>query len=288
MNFFSKLMLFGCLISPFLLRSLEVSEDEYYIYTRRGWSDIADSRQLDLMRYFNAKLQSQLVDKDISTNWTANTEKVFLGSHTQFTAIIDDLRSRANSTALEQSISFSDLIPTGFIVGFGVKGSGSYVVGMGGSILLTLTVVPVQVERFDKSTGKLDIYYLVSWAIGGIGQVGAGLGEGANMTFQGAIGIVWGDLPNASALTGPGIGFSASLASIYGLGLKAAFVYNTTTQHHNLVTLATYEAGVGQGTSIDASGFYFMNIAEVVKYLFHQTPFVSMGKEMINEINLGS
>lgn len=287
MKLFYPFMLMSLFLS-LSLHSLEIKEDAYYIYTTRDFDEMVGERQRSLVHYFNIFLKDKLSDTKIPTHWTADIEKTFLGDQTRFLDIIDDVRKRAKSCAFEQSIRPEDLIPTGFFLGFGISGSGDFVVGMGGSLLITLIVVPIEVEEFNKLTGETKTYYEASWAIGGIGQGGVGVGGGGKVALHGAVGLIWGDMPNASALTGPAIGLSVSFGHIQGLGVKAAFALNTTTRHFNLIAMATYDVGAQAGTEVQGAAFYFMNLQEVLKIISNQVNFTGIGKQLIDAAALTS
>lgn len=276
------------LFTASFMQALEISEDDFYIYTKREFVDIASERQRELMHYFNLRVQAKLREDNIPTTWSEDAEKKLLGDNTRFLNIINDIKKRANSFALKHSISPVDLIPTGFILGIGIRGSGSYFVGMNGSALLTMIVVPLEVEEFDKLTGETSTYYEVSWNIGGIAQGGIGIGEGLNASFNGAIGIIWGDMPDSSELTGPGLGLSANVGAVQGLGVKAALVLNTTTRRCNLIAMATYAVGVQMTTEVGSEAFYFLNFEESLKFIFNKINFAGFGKEVINAAHLGT
>lgn len=259
-----------CVMSLCALSSIEafeITEDDRYVYTRRTWNEIADDRQRDLMRHFDDKLCNELDQLKIPHSWNEEAEKALIGSQDQFRKIIAETQSQANKYAADKNIKAQDLIPTGFILGFGVGGSGNFVVALGGSALLTFIVVPIEVERFDKVTRLVDKYYEVSWALGGFGQAGVGVGGGGGVVLRGAIGVIWGPLPEASALNGLAIGATANVGAVTGLGFKLAFVFNSTTHKHNLVALATYDMGAELSAGIEGSVFYFTSAKEVMSFM---------------------
>jgi hypothetical protein len=286
-----KLLIFTLLVISYRIESFEIIEDDYFLYTTRTWSEIIGQRQKDLIVHFKMKLQERLKELQTQNHWTPEVGKVLIGNTSQFSDLILEMQSMANSCALKQSVRIEDLIPTGFIIGVGVSGGGNFVVGMGGKALLTLIVVPLEVEKFNKATGEITTHFEVSWSIGGIGQGNMGIGGSGTMAFHGAIGLIWGDMPNASTLTGPAIGMTVAVGQQgQGLGFEAAFVLNTTTQHYNLVSMVTYEAGAVEGISVRASAFYFMNMKEIIKYITAQTGLAGFGNEIINltELKAGS
>lgn len=277
----SALLLFSCSVE-----GMTIKEDDHFIYTMRGWSEIVGERQKDLVNYFNAEMQQRLKTLKTPHQFSEEIQQKFFADPDRFDDIIADIQARAKCCALSQSIGPEDLVPTGFLIGFGVSGSGTYVVGMGGTGLLTLIVVPLQIDRIDKKTGATDTYYEVSWSIGGIGQGDVGMGAGAKIGVHGAIGLVWGDMPEASVLTGPGLGFSANIGYVQGLGVKAAFIFNTTTHHYNLVGMATFETGASTNADISGSLFYFMNFEQMIRYIVDKNHFAQFGKEILSEIQL--
>lgn len=265
---------------------LTIKEDAHYIYTTRGWAEIVGERQKDLIKHFTHFLQNKLTTLQTPHHWSNAVQKTFFSETVNFDDIIADIESQASSSALAQSIGPADLVATGFLIGFGVSGSGTFVVGMGGTGLLTFIVVPLQVERFNKKTGEVDTYYQASWSVGGIAQADIGMGAGAKVGFHGGIGLIWGDMPDASSLTGPAIGFTANIGYVHGLGVQAAFVMNTTTHHYNLVAMATYEVGASSTAAISGSAFYFMDLQQVIHFITDKTNFSQFGQELITQADL--
>ena len=117
-------------------------------------------------------------------------------------------------------------------------------------------VVPVEVEVLNKTTNETTTHYEASWAIGGMGQGNVGAGAGAGISAHGAVGIIWGPLPDAAAFNGWAVGVTGEISHTYGIGFKAAIVYNTTTKLNNLIALATFDMGAEEGGSISGSLFY--------------------------------
>lgn len=270
------------------LSSLEIVEDERYIYTKYGLSEICDDRQRELIHHFTEKVADELNRLDVPTFWSKEAEQILLANQDRFNDIISETKTRADHYAATHHIELKDLIPTGFIIGLGVGGSGNYTVSIGGSALLTLIIVPIQVERLDKITREVKTYFESSWALGGFGQGGMGVGIGESLGARGAIGMIWGPLPEAFALNGVAIGAVAHLSAVEGLGFKIALIFNTSTGGHNLVAMATYDMGLQAGTSIEGSFFYFLTADEILGFMSNHKLKVASGQYIVDADKLTS
>lgn len=268
------------------VNAIQITQDERYVYTKRTWPELADTEQKDLMYYFNQQLNAELASKNIPTKWDQETEQMLLGSMDQYNSIIQQTQNAANTYASENNIQLKDLIPNGFIVGLGVGGSGDFGIGVGGSALMTLIIVPLAVERFDKLTGETDNYYEASWNIGGFGQGGLNVGVGAGVFIRGALGIIWGDLPDATQLNGVALGMTVNVAAVQGLGFKAAILFNNDTKEHNLIAMATYDVGVIATAEIEGSVFYFMSAKEILDYMSLNSVPITYGNVVIDAQNI--
>lgn len=247
--------------------SFEITEDDQYIYTKRGLNELPDHRLRALMNHFYDQLTDQLSDLGVATEWTDESQEILIGNDDRFSKLIEQTQKWGTKYLEDEGITINELIPTGFIVGLGVNGSGELIVGMGGGALLTLIIVPIEVERFDKFTRTVKKYVEASWSIGGLASWGIGAGVGGGVVARGAFGLIWGPLPEADDLTGIGIGVSGSASFIQGVGLKASVLFNTTTHHHNLVTLVTLDLGATAETSIQATMSYFMSAKHIIAFL---------------------
>jgi hypothetical protein len=247
--------------------ALETSEDEQYIYTKQSWNEIVATDQRLLMQYFDEKLTQFLKNWDLPSSWNAHIEELLLGQQDRYDTIMGETNDRSGDFAASNNISLEDLIPTGFIVGFGLNYSEDVVLGIGGSALMTLIVVPLKVQQVDKVTGETSVYYEASWGIGGFAQQGIGAGVGGEISTHGAIGIIWGPLPDATILQGPAVGISADIAKVAGLGFKAALIFNSITNEKNVIALVTYNVGAAVDADVQPSVFYFISAEEVFKSL---------------------
>ena len=251
------------------LQAFEISEDAQYVYTKRGLSELPDDRLRLIMNHFYEQLTDQLNVLGVETDWTDESQEVLIGNQDRFSSLISKTQEWADRLKDDTSINLDEFFPTGFILGLGVNGSGELVVGMGGGALLTLIVVPQEVERFDKLTGEIKKYLEASWSIGGLAQWGVGAGTGGGIVARGAFGLIWGKLPEADDLTGVGVGINGNIALVQGVGIKSAVLFNTTTHKHNLVVLVTLDLGVTAEASIHASMSYFMPAKHIISFLTH-------------------
>jgi hypothetical protein len=220
------------------------------------------------MVHFNQKLCHELNSLKIPTFWSEEAESLLIKNKDKFESIISQTQKTAKSYAADKNIQLGDLIPTGFLIGLGIAGSGNYIAGLGASALLTLIVVPLEVECFDKISRQTNTYYEASWAIGGFGQTGIGVGEGVGVAARGAVGMIWGTLNEAKELNGPAVGITANFSALYGIGIKAALLYNMSTRSDNLIVMATLDVGTSATTSVSASIFYFMTANQLIEYMF--------------------
>lgn len=265
------------------LAAIETWEDEKYIYTKQTWNEIAAQEQRLLMKYFEQKLSNLIEEWGIPSFWNKNIQKIFLGNQDRFSGYLSEAESLSSAYASSCSIGLEDFIPTGFIVGFGMNIDGAVVIGIGGSVLITFIVVPIGIEMVDKITGESTFHYEASWSIGGFAQQGVGLGAGAGVSVHGAIGLIWGPLPDAAALQGPAVGISVNVAKYAGIGFKGAFIFNTITKQDNLIALLTYNIGAGENATVQASAFYFISGKELLKSLNIGVPWVINSVESITE-----
>ncbi len=250
------------------VESLEITEDEHYIYTKKGWPDIAEDAQYQLISYFNQLLYRKMTKYHVPLRWSKEISTYLLGNPTQFKTVLATTTQQAQDYATSHhSIGVQDLIPVGIIMGLGISGNGNHIVGLGGAALITLILVPIEIEQFDKLAKTTTTHYEISWAFGGFGQAGIGIGEGGGVSARGAIGLIWGKLPSAASLNGVAIGTTANLGFIEGLGCKIALVFNSTTQAHNLVAMATFDMGLSVGGTVEGSLFYFMTAEQVLGFL---------------------
>lgn len=177
--------------------SFEITEDDQYIYTKRGLNELPDHRLRALMNHFYDQLTDQLSDLGVATEWTDESQEILIGNDDRFSKLIEQTQKWGTKYLEDEGITINELIPTGFIVGLGVNGSGELIVGMGGGALLTLIIVPIEVERFDKFTRTVKKYVEASWSIGGLASWGIGAGVGGGVVARGAFGLIWGPLPEA-------------------------------------------------------------------------------------------
>lgn len=271
------------------LPAQQVIEDDHHITTTRTWGEFAINNQRLLIRYFDSKLTKNLKKLGIPSFWNDTAKNTLLGCQNRFIAIVSETHTKAKSYAENQNVTFGDLLPTGFLMGLGVTGSESFIAGMGGSALLTLIVVPLEVEVYDKTTEKTTTTYEASWAIGGIGQGGVGAGAGGGIAVRGALGLIWGHLPDASLLQGTALGIGGSISAVSGLGFKAAVLFNTSDQGKNspaqttnLIALATYDMGTQVSVTVEAEVFYFLNQEQIMKFLSYTPLKVYSGIETVD------
>ncbi len=281
-----KIWLLALITLTSVVNALEITQDDRYVYTKRTWPELADTQQRTLVCFFNEQLKSELSSLNIPSKWDDETEQMLVGSLNQYNIIINQVQTIANSYATKNNIQLSDLIPVGFLVGLGVGGSGDFGIGIGGSALLTLIIVPLAVERMDKLTGEIDNYYEASWSIGGFGQGGVSVGVGGGVFVRGAVGLIWGNLPDATQLTGVAVGLTANVAAVQGLGLKAAILFNNDTQGHNLIAMATYDVGTELTAEIEGSIFYFMSAADILKFMSNAIIKSTQGSSIISTGNM--
>lgn len=245
----------------------EVYQDDRYVVTRKNWSEITIDCQRELMSYFENKFSQFLHEIHVPSFWNNQAKRGLLGTQKQFSKVTTQTNTHASDFATTHQIDLKSLLPTGFILGLGVSGSANFIAGLEGSALLTIIVVPFEIETYDNVTGQTTKHYEASWALGGIGQQAAGGGVGGGLVVRGAIGLIWGDLPDASALTGLAIGASVNVAAFQGLGFKAAIVFNSSTQQDNLVAMATYDMGAEVNATTQVAMYYFMNAQQIVNYV---------------------
>lgn len=250
--------------------AFEITEDDQYVYTKRGLSELPDKRLRNLMNHFYDQLTDQLNSLGVPTDWTDESQELLIGNQDRFTSLINETQGWAKKYLDDENVNLDDLIPTGFIVGLGVNGSGELLVGMGGGAMLTLIVVPIEVEEFNKITRETRRYVEASWSIGGLAQWGVGAGTGGGLAARGAFGLIWGSLPEADDLTGVAIGVNGTVSFIQGIGLKAAVLFNTTTHHHNLIAMVTIDIGVTSEASVEASMSYFMSAKHIIGFISGQ------------------
>ncbi len=265
----------------------EITENDQYVYIKRGWDEITEETQRGLILYFREKFIHDLEEINAKINWDKAAEDLLLGDQPKYHWTSLQIQTRTDSFASDHKIQLSDLVPTGFVIGIGINGSGEVVLGLGASALVTLIVVPLEVECYNKTTQESHTQYEASWAIGGIGQSNLGAGMGAGIGLHGAVGIIWGDLPDASALRGWALGVSGNLSDNLGIGFMSAIVFDSATKHDNLVALATYDLGVQAGGLVSASLFYFMQVNEIINYFSGGKFNSDQGFQIINPQDLG-
>jgi len=266
--------------------SLQVTEDEHYTYTQKSWGEITSDAQRLLIRHFSAKLSTELSELHIPTFWNTDADNALTGNQQKFTATQADTQVQATTFASGHSIQLEGLLPTGFILGIGVSGSGTLVVGVAQSALLTLIVVPYEIVTTDKTTGETSVVYQASWAVGGLGQASVGAGAGGGITVRGAIGLIWGEIPDASLIQGTAIGASGNITLVQGLGFKAAILLNSATHEYNVFAMATYDMGIAVEADISASTYYFMNATEVIEFMSGLNLNTMSGSEIVNSDQL--
>ena len=255
-------VLFSC-----SLHAVEVTQEGSLTHTKRAWSEICLEDQRNVMRYFEKKLSAFLEKIGVPSFWNHEAEGGLLGSQSDYNTIHKQTTINTSNYAQQQQINIDGLLPTGFILGLGVSGSASFMASLESSALLTLIVVPYQLKTYDSVTGVTVINYGATWSIGGIGQQSAGAGAGGGLVVRGAVGIIWGDLPNASDLTGMAVGASGNVTAIEGFGFKIANVFNSTTHQNNLVAMATYDMGLELSTGVQGTMYYFMDASQIVQYV---------------------
>ena len=284
MKYLLILMTFFGLTDPVF--SAEITEDEEFIYTTIGWNEITLNTQRALMRHFSNKLTTELACIHVPSFWNESAKKALLGKQEKFNNIHKNTQTQASTFALGQNVILEELRPIGFILGLGITGSGNFIVGLSQSALLTLIVVPYEVIQVNKLTGETITTYQASWAVGGLGQAGVTTGAGGGLAVSGAVGLIWGDLPEASSLRGTAIGVSGGITVIQGLVFKAALVINTATKKNNIVAMAAYNMGANISATIEASTFYFMNADEVIEFMTGLNLRSMEGNEIITQDDL--
>jgi hypothetical protein len=265
-----------------LASAVSITSDDSYIYYKYNWNEMSDDRQKTLMEHFYTKLSDKVTSLGIPRSWSEKTEQKLFASNDEFKTLMTETQREADQFTQDPGIRVGDLVPTGFIVGIGVNGSGNYIAGIGGTLLMTLIVVPLEVKRIDKITLVQKDYYECAWAIGGFGQAGIGIGGGGGAAFRGAAGLIWGPLPNPAGLLGFAVGAAADIKAVAGLGIKGAVVFNSSTKMHNLVAMGTFDIGAQVGGELHAAGFYFLSYDQIAGALQGKTSTAGSGKSTVD------
>lgn len=267
-------ILFLCLTVFTSIQAAEVVEDDTQITTTRSWNEFEADLQRQLVCYFENMLTTNLEQLGIPSFWNDEAKSGLLGDQDKYNGVVGATHSQAQTYATNQKIALDDLLPVGFFVGLGVSGSDTVIAGMGGTALLTLVIVPVEVSVYDKTTGTTTTTYEASWALGGLGQGAVETGASTGIAVRGAFGLIWGHLPDATFLQGMAVGVGGGLSAVVGLSFKAAILFNSskgandgTDQTTNVIAMASYDMGIEASATVEAVVFYFLSQDQIMKFL---------------------
>jgi hypothetical protein len=216
-----------------------LNEDRYVTCTYSHY-DMGDDRRAAELADFKSRIMQRLQTLKIPNTVDDATDKILLQDNGQFDELVDEINRRVNDYMTDHK-SEANYRVSGYFVTLGINLSmtiptgGLIPVGVGGSVnaMLTFAYIPKTTMRLDKETSQWTSYNDSDFDVGGMLEIGAGLGAAGGAAARYGAGVILGDTPHASDIVGAGIAEGATadfsiplLANKLGMVSKALNIFN--------------------------------------------------------------
>lgn len=251
-----------------------ITRDEHYIYVstpvQLTFDEVQQQQIKDGTQILLKKLEEINANNPRKT-WRDKLTNQLIESAKPFETDLDTIIAFTQKYyASKSSLGFgaADLLPSGFILFSGLEVSGGAVVSGGGSVMLGLVFVPVQIDIYEIDTNKYVRTYLSTdstFVVWPSANFGIGVGGGSN--FRGGIGFIWGELKKASDFKGLVLGGSGTASAGVGLNTKVQILKRDWAEpgafNNTFITLALETGAVVKAEAhgnlswiIDAQSFF--------------------------------
>jgi hypothetical protein len=235
--------------------AMDCLNEDQYVYCTYSYYDMGDDRKKEALDSFKSRIVQRLQTMKIPTSMDDATDKVLLQNNGQFDELVDEINRRVNDYMTDHKgdpdyrvsgyfgtlgINLSMAIPTGGLIP----------VGVGGSVnaMLTFAFIPKTTMRLDKLTGIWTSFDDSDFDVGGMLEIGAGLGATGGFAGRYGAGVILGDAPHASDIVGAGIAEGATadfsipmIGSKLGIVSKALTVFNYLPNGMTIFTMKNKE-----------------------------------------------
>jgi hypothetical protein len=274
------ILLFGLLsmLSTHAARaSVEITQDEQFVYYKYHYFDMDDANQKEARNQFldvvNKKLQAMNLPHqllEIGSSQAADAINALTPTVSSYQKAAISLRNNRGATV-------ADGMPVGMFFAFGANGSYTTAVvpvGVGGSLMVDGAFAPIVTIMLNKGTGAKTVRWELNADIGVLFQVGGGLSESIGYGARGMVGFIWGDLPDSSKLIGGGfaVGGAVDINLFGGTGLTALSIKNPDTHLRNLLIVRNWDLGSKAGAEAHVVFYYFADQNTGAKWFHADTP----------------
>ena len=218
------------------------------------WNELLYAEKVEAlheaMEYVSEKLQVVFPE----SNTAAHMIDLMKDHEHEVDAILEDANNWIeNANDGTRGFRLQSLLPTGIIVTVGGSFTANLKIGGGGSMAMGFVFVPKKIERFHIQQNRVTTsYYQMDWAIIGLPSANLGVGIGGGAKLRVGAGFIWGELSDASSLTGAVAGLSGNLNLGFGNNIKALLVKRSVKSPwpENIMVIPAWEMGPSAEASI--------------------------------------